>query len=55
MILTTRFRFNYLSSGIHTKVDAQRIYRDVEVPAKGEVTLIYTKRTWKLSSRYDSI
>ncbi|MHA1543812.1 MAG: DUF4139 domain-containing protein [Alphaproteobacteria bacterium] len=51
--VTVRF-FEYFSgnweitrqSGSHTAEDANRIYWEVEVPAKGEATLTYTKRTW---------
>jgi len=30
----------------HTEEDANAIYWDIEVPAKGEATLTYTKRVW---------
>jgi len=51
--VTVRF-FEHLSgnweitreSREHTREDAGTLYWEVEVPAKGEATLTYTKRTW---------
>lgn len=51
--VTVRF-FDYMNgnweitreSGSHIQEDANRVYWDVKVPAKGEATLTYTKRTW---------